>query len=73
MRATDIIKQLNKLVKEHGNLDVRLWCDHGQSMMQVDEVCISYIDEDVYMAEDIHEDDLVNHPEAIKVINISAY
>lgn len=72
MKASDIIKDLEKLVEKHGDLDVRLYCDHGQSMMGATEVCTCYIDEDQWMAEHLDEEDLEDYPDAIKVIEINA-
>lgn len=72
MRASDLIRQLQKLVETDGDLDVRLYTDHGQCSMKANWVGVSHIDSEDYMADSIHPDDLDDYDNPIKVIEIQA-
>ena len=72
MRASDLIMQLQELVEIDGDLDVRLYTDHGQCAMEANWVSIAHIEDDGYMADTIHPNDLCNWDNPIKVIEIQA-
>ena len=70
MKLSELIKELNKLKKEHGDVPVRLQCDHGQELMNATWAGVAYIDDDSYMPSMSDEiDDDCN----IKVIEIQAF
>lgn len=70
MNITQLITELTKLKAEHGDIDVRLQCDHGQELMRVTSAGVSYIDDNSYMPSTSDEiDDDCN----IKVIEIQAF
>ena len=70
MKVTKLIEELTKLKVEHGDVDVRLQCDHGQELMKATWAGVSYIDDDSYMPTTSDEiDDDCN----IKVIEIQAF
>ncbi len=68
MKVKDLIDKLNNLNPE---LQVRLVADHGQTAMTCSGVFESYIQEDEYMAEEIHSDDLCG--DEIKVAILEAF
>ena len=70
MKLTKLIEDLTKLEKEHGDIDVRLQCDHGQELMRATWAGVAYINDDSYMPSMSDEiDDECN----IKVIEIQAF
>ncbi len=74
MKLKSLINELQVLAKEHGeDMPVRLQTDHGQSLMSVTWCGVSHIDSDEYMTDAIHEDDLSEHPDATKVVEIQAF
>ena len=70
MIASKLIEELTKLKEEHGDVDVRLQCDHGQELMLCTGIGISYIDNDSYMPS---VSDEVDDECDIKVIEIQAF
>jgi len=72
MKASDLIRQLQELVETDGDLDVRLYTDHGQCAMRANWVSVTHIEEDEYMTDTIHPDDLDDYDNPIKVIEIQA-
>lgn len=76
MTLNELQENLKFLVNEgvDGDLQVRVYADHGQVSMSAGGVGIGYIEEDTYMAESVHPDDIENNPEdyedVIKVIEI---
>lgn len=72
MKAKELIKELQSLVDEHGDITVRLQCDHGQELMRSTWCGVSFVDnDDTYMPEfsdSEHELDT-----AVKVIEIQAF
>ena len=54
MKVSDLIKELEELQQEHGDLEIRVWSDHGQSCMRAAGVGLQMVDED---GETYHEDD----------------
>lgn len=69
MKISEIIEELERLHEDHGDLQVRLNCDHGQELMLSTHIGIASIDNDQdYMPEygDENEYD-------IKVVEIQAY
>lgn len=76
MTLKELQENLKFLVDEgvDGDLQVRVFADHGLASMSAGGVGIGYIDEDTPIAESIHPEDIENFPEdykhAIKVIEI---
>lgn len=70
MTLKELQENLKFLVDEgvDGDLQVRVYADHGQVSMSAGGVEISYIEEDTYMAESVHPDDVSDT--SIKVIEI---
>ena len=73
MIVSELIKDLQQALEEHGDIQVRLEADHGQTPMTANCTTLGHIDSDSWMAESIHQDDLDKYPEAIPVIIIEAY
>lgn len=74
MKASELIKRLEVQVEKHGDLNVRLVCDHGQALMTPNGVGLGYIeDESEWMGEEIHPDSLERFPDAESVIVIQAF
>ena len=75
MKVSKLIKVLQDLESEHGDLQVRLQCDHGQELMRATGYGISYIEEDDYLPEfcdeEYQEDGWFDNP--IKVIEVQAF
>lgn len=72
MKLDKLIEQALKLQKRgYGDLEVRVYADHGQCSMAADNIYLGWIEQDEYMAEGIHPDDLEEYPDAIKIIEIS--
>jgi len=70
MKLTKLIEDLTKLKDEHGDVNVRLQCDHGQELMNATWAGVAYISDDSYMPSMSDEiDDDCN----IKVIEIQAF
>jgi len=59
MKTSELILTLNDLIDEHGDLQVTVYADHGQSNELAACVGMQYIDDDgeVYAEEDIEEFD----------------
>lgn len=72
MKASELIKHLEECINEHGDLDVRLYADHGQCSMSAEGVGLSYIEEDSYMADTLNPEDLGGYDDYIEVIEIYA-
>jgi hypothetical protein len=53
MNVSTLILELQKFQEEHGDLQVRVNADHGQTPMTVCNVGTGYIDEDTYSPESI--------------------
>jgi hypothetical protein len=73
MKISEVIKELQELLDKQGDLQVRVEADHGQTAMKANCVVEGYIDEDVYMPEGVHPDDLDGYEGAIKVVIIERY
>lgn len=74
MTLNDLIEQLRDLQANHGELEVRLQCDHGQALMKATWCGVSLIeDAKEWLGESLHEEDLDEHPDATKVIEIQAF
>ena len=58
MKVSDLIRQLQELQQEHGDIDVRINAEHSQCLMRTTWVGESYIEDGSWIAEGIHEDDL---------------
>ena len=70
MKISKLIDELTALKELHGDIEVRLQCDHGQELMRATWAGISYINEDSYMPSMSDEiDDDCNIP----VIEIQAF
>lgn len=70
MQVSDLIKQLTQFQQEHGDLQVRVYADHGQMSMQADSPVLGYIEEDCYSTEALHPDDADEN--SIKVCEVCA-
>lgn len=53
------------------NLEVYVYADDGQMSMTASFAGIQYVEELVYSTETIHEDDLEEFPDAVKVFEIA--
>lgn len=74
MKASKLIKRLEVQVEKHGDLNVRLVCDHGQVLMSPTWAGVGYVeDESEGMGEEIHPDSLERFPDAESVIIIEAF
>ena len=71
MKVKELIKALQDYDQE---LDVRLYCDHGQVPMSLFCHDTGYIEEETYMPEEIHKDDYDKdyHLDAVKVLILGA-
>lgn len=63
LRASDLIIELQEAVKQHGDLHVRVWADHGQEYMGIPKgdisVCHLHKDDGMEFLPDVyHEDDI---------------
>ena len=70
MKASKLIEELTELKEEHGDIDVRLQCDHNQELMLCTGIRISYIDDDSYMPS---MSDEIDDYCTIRVIEIQAF
>ncbi len=70
MKLSQLVDDLSKLYLEHGDVDVRLQCDHGQELLKVICTGITYIPGDSYMPE-TRERSTKAYP--IKVVEIQAF
>ena len=70
MKVSQLINELVALKEFHGDINVRLQCDHGQELMSTTWAGVSYINEDSYMpaVADIKDDEC-----NIPVIEIQAF
>lgn len=68
MKASEVIEELERLIEDNGDLEVRLNCDHGQELMSSTHIGVSSIEEDEYMPEYGEEGEY-----DITVIEIQAY
>jgi len=70
MKVSNLIDELITLKELHGDIDVRLQCDHGQELMTASRAGVSYINDDSYMptVSDEIDDDC-----DIRVIEIQAF
>ena len=74
MKVSDLIDKLEGLKEKHGDLTVRLNCDHGQFIMSPTYVGIGYIESlDEWLGESIHEDNIDAFASAAEVIVLEAY
>lgn len=72
MTLNELISKGIKLQeKGYGELQVRLITDHGQVLMKAEHIETTYMEEDTYMSDEIHEDDLDEWENPIKVIVIA--
>ena len=70
MNITKLIDELTKLKAEHGDVAVRLQCDHGQELMRATWAGVAYINDDSYMPS---MSDEIDDECDIKVIEIQAF
>jgi len=71
LTVQELIDILNEV--EDKTLNVVLWTDQGQRAMHLETTGESYVDDlDSYMMESIHEDDLDEYEEPIKVYELGA-
>lgn len=68
MTLKELQENLKFLVDEgvDEGLQVRVYAGHGQVSMSAGGVGIGYIDEDTYMPESVHPEDMENNPEDYK-------
>lgn len=58
MNVSDLIGMLETFKRQHGDLPVRLYTDHGQTHMHLNGVGLEYTEDlDEYMSEPVHKDD----------------
>ena len=57
MKTSELIKELEQLMSIHGDIDVTIWTDHGQSNTNAYYIGIQYVDEDgeTYADEDLND------------------
>lgn len=60
MKIKKLIKQLKALQKEHGNIPVHVWADHGQDCSVVQSVGMEPIDSE---GDPVHPDDFSSYKE----------
>lgn len=70
------LNELHNMTKEliekgHGELEVRVWADHGQQAMPTDSVDVDRLESDDYMGEIIHPDDYDEYDEYVECVVIS--
>jgi len=70
MKLTKLIEDLTELKNEHGDIDVRIQCDHGQELMRATWAGVAYIDDNSYMPS---MSDVIDDEFNIKVIEIQAF
>ena len=69
MNVLDLIKELEGLRDEgHGELPVRLECDHGQAAMGCTFASHGYIDSYEYVAESVHPDDVTEDSKPVVLL-----
>jgi hypothetical protein len=71
MKLDQLIKELTELHAEHGDIEVRLQCDHGQELMKSTWAGVSYIDDDKEYMPSMSDE--VSDEHNIKVIEIQAF
>ena len=74
MNITELIEELVEAREEHGDLEVRIWADHGQQCMPADGVGPQWVDDEYECIadEDIGEgDDQYSEEDYTRVIEIS--
>jgi hypothetical protein len=69
MKLSELIKLASEYLKEHGDLDVCVYADHGQSTEFANFCGIQYLNED---NEAVHEDDIDDYDDLTKVIEIAS-
>lgn len=70
MIVSELITKLEKFLDIQGDLDVKLYVDHGQTHMNADQVALAFTEEKgAWMSESVHPDDVEEHHE--KVCEIS--
>ena len=72
MNISELIKDLEEVKEEHGDLDVRVWADHGQWCMKAFAVGPQWVDEngDTVCQEDI-DDGEYEADDFIRVVEIA--
>lgn len=71
MKASELIKSIEQIIKDHGDIPVRINADHGQELMSATYVGVVYVEShDEYMPEYSEEDDFDN---GLKAIEIQGY
>lgn len=64
--------QLKEILEDvDENLEVYVYADHGQMTMSASFAGIQHVEELIYSTETIHEDDLEEFPDAVKVFEIA--
>lgn len=59
MKVSNLILELQKFLDTEGDLDVKLYTDHGQTHMNAGEVNLAYTEEKgAWMSEAVHPDDV---------------
>ena len=59
MRVSELIVELQKFLNIQGDLDVKMYADHGQVHMSVDQVALAFTeDKSEYMSEAVSEEDV---------------
>lgn len=59
MRVSELIVELQKFLNIQGDLDVKMYADHGQVHMNVDQVALAFTeDKSEYMSEAVNEEDV---------------
>ncbi len=73
MQVSELIQQLQAFQQEHGDLQVRLWTNHGHTPMSTQGAGVGYIDKDIYMPESFSdEDEDFDEMEKIKICEVVA-
>ena len=70
MTLKELQERVNEMIAQgvDEGLQVRVYADHGQVSMSAGGVGIGYIEEDTYIAESVHPDDV--NDTSIKVVEI---
>ena len=58
MKVSELIVELQRFMDIQGDLDVKIYADHGQTHMNADQVALAFTeDKSEWMSEAIHPDD----------------
>lgn len=66
MKVSELIAELQRFMDTQGDLDVKIYADHGQVHMNAGEVNLSYTeDKEEWMSEPVNPDDAEEHHDRV--------